>query len=75
MAVSIGCTVEIQEQGKDKTCAFTIVGTTETNSLEHKISNESPVGSALMGHAKGDVIEVTSPSGVTRHYTIVKISR
>ena len=39
MAVSIGCTVEIQEQGKDKTCAFTIVGTTETNSLEHKISN------------------------------------
>ena len=75
MAVSIGCTGEIQEQGKDKTCAFTIVGTTETNSLEHKISNESPVGSALMGHAKGDVIEVTSPSGVTRHYTIVKISR
>ena len=74
-AVSIGCTVEIQEQGKDKTCAFTIVGTTETNSLEHKISNESPVGSALMGHAKGDVIEVTSPSGATRHYTIVKISR
>ena len=75
MAVSIGCTVEIQEQGKDKTMAFTIVGTTETNSLEHKISNESPVGAALMGHAKGDVIEVTSPAGVTRHYTIVKISR
>ena len=73
--IKVGCTVEIQEQGKDKTCAFTIVGTTETNSLEHKISNESPVGSALMGHAKGDVIEVTSPSGVTRHYTIVKISR
>lgn len=75
MAVSIGCTVEIQEQGKDKTMAFTIVGTTETNSLEHKISNESPVGAALMGHARGDVIEVTSPAGATRHYTIVKISR
>lgn len=75
MAVSIGCTVEIQEQGKDKTMAFTIVGTTETNSLEHKISNESPVGAALMGHAKGDVIVVTSPAGATRHYTIVKISR
>lgn len=75
MAVSIGCTVEIQEQGKDKKTAFTIVGTTETNSLEHKISNESPVGFALMGHAKGDVIEVTSPSGATRNYIITKISR
>lgn len=75
MAVSIGCTVEIQEVGKDKEVAFTIVGTTETNSLEHKISNESPVGSALMGHARGDVVEVTSPSGATRSYTITKISR
>ncbi len=75
VAVSIGCTVEIQEQGKDKKVAYTIVGTTETNSLEHKISNESPVGSALMGHAKGDVIEVTGPSGNTRSYTITKISR
>ena len=75
MAVSIGCTVEIQEAGKDKKVAFTIVGTTETNSLEHKISNESPVGSALMGRAKGDVVEVTSPTGITRSYTITKISR
>lgn len=75
LAVSIGCTVEIQEQGKDKKVAFTIVGTTETNSLEHKISNESPVGAALMGHEKGDVVEVTSPSGATRSYVITKISR
>ena len=75
LQVSIGCTVEIQEVGKDKKVAFTIVGTTETNSLEHKISNESPVGSALMGHAKGDVVEVSSPSGATRSYTITKISR
>lgn len=75
LAVSIGCTVEIQEQGKDKKVAFTIVGTTETNSLEHKISNESPVGAALMGHEKGDVVEVTSPSGAKRSYVITKISR
>lgn len=74
-AVSIGCAVEIQEGGKGKKVSYTIVGTTETNSLEHKISNESPVGAALMGHAKGDVVEVTSPSGVTRSYTITKISR
>lgn len=75
LAVSIGCTVEIQEQGKDKKVAFTIVGTTETNSLEHKISNESPVGAALMGHERGDVVEVTSPSGAKRSYVITKISR
>ena len=75
VAVSIGCTVEIQEQPKGKKVAYTIVGTTETNSLEHKISNESPVGSALMGHEKGDVIEVTGPSGKTRSYKITKISR
>lgn len=75
LAVSIGCTVEIEEEGKDKKVAFTIVGTTETNSLEHKISNESPVGSALMGHERGDVIEVTGPSGATRRYVITNISR
>ena len=75
LAVSIGCTVEIQEQGKDTKKSFTIVGTTETNSLEHKISNESPVGAALMGREKGDIIEVTSPSGATRTYVITKISR
>ena len=75
LAVSIGCTVEIKEQDKEGKVTFTIVGTTETTSLEHKISSESPVGSALMGHAKGDVIEVTSPSGSTRSYTVTKISR
>lgn len=74
-AVSIGCTVEIQEGAKGKKVSYTIVGTTETNSLERKISNESPVGAALMGHAKGDTVEVTSPSGATRTYTITKISR
>ena len=75
MAVSIGCTVEIQEVGKEKRVAYTIVGTTETNSLEHKISNESPVGAALMGREKGDVVEVKSPSGAVRSYTVTKISR
>lgn len=75
MAVTIGCTVEIQEGSKGKKVAYTIVGTTETNSLEHKISNESPVGAALMGHAKGDKVEVVSPSGKSKTYTITKISR
>lgn len=74
LTVSIGTTVELKdEHGKKST--FTIVGTTETNSLEHKISNESPVGSALVGHKKGDEIEVVAPSGKTRKYTITGISR
>ena len=74
LTVSIGTTVELEdEHGKKST--FTIVGTTETNSLEHKISNESPVGAALVGHRKGDEIEVVAPSGRTRKYTVTAISR
>ena len=53
----------------------TLVGTTETNSLEHKISNESPVGRAIIGHAEGETVEVVTPSGKSRIYTIAKITR
>ena len=53
----------------------TLVGTTETNSLEHKISNESPVGRAIIGHAAGETVEVVTPSGKTRLYTITNITR
>ena len=74
LTVSIGTTVELKDE-KGKTSTFTIVGTTETNSLEHKISNESPVGSALVGHREGDEIEVVAPSGKTRKYVITGISR
>ncbi len=74
MTVSIGTTVELKD-GKGKKSTFSIVGTTETNSLEHRISVESPVGSALVGHKKGDKIEVVTPSGKTRKYTITGISR
>ena len=51
------------------------IGSTETNSLEHKISNESPVGHAIIGHGEGDSVEVVTPSGKTRVYTIAKIAR
>lgn len=74
LTVSIGTTVELKDE-KGKTSTFTIVGTTETNSLEHKISNESPVGSALVGHREGDEVEVVAPSGKTRKYVITGISR
>ena len=72
--VSIGTTVELEDDRGKKT-KFTIVGTTETNSLEHKISNESPVGQALIGCGKGDQVEFTTPAGKTKSYTIVNITR
>ena len=72
--VSIGTTVELEDERGKKT-KFTIVGTTETNSLEHKISNESPAGQALIGCGKGDQVEFTTPAGKTKSYTIVGIPR
>ena len=57
------------------TTEVTMVGTTETNSLQHKISNESPIGRAIIGRSEGETVEVVAPSGKTRTYTIVKISR
>ena len=62
LTVSIGSTVSL-------------IDPTETNSLEHKISNESPVGHAIIGHGEGDSVEVVTPSGKTRVYTIAKIAR
>ncbi len=72
--VSIGTTVELEDD-RGKKIKFTIVGTTETNSLEHKISNESPAGQALIGCGKGDQVEFTTPAGKTKSYTIVNITR
>ena len=74
LIVSIGCTVAIVD-GDGMASEVTLVGTTETNSLEHKISNESPVGRAIIGRAEGDTVEVVTPSGKSRIYTITKITR
>ena len=74
MVVSIGCTVSLVD-GDGVASDFTIVGTTETNTQQQKISHESPVGRAIIGHAEGETVEVTTPSGKTRTYTIAKISR
>lgn len=74
LSVSIGCTVELVDVDGVAT-EVTLVGTTETNSLEHKISNESPVGRAIIGHGEGETVEVVTPSGKSRVYTITKISR
>ncbi len=74
LTVSIGCTVALVD-GDGVATEVTLVGTTEPNSLEHKFANESPVGSALIGHAEGETVEMITPSGKRRVYTIAKITR
>ena len=74
LSVSIGTTVELSDK-KGKSISFTIVGTTETDSLEHKISNESPAGAELIGHVVGDVVSFSTPSGKEKTYTILNITR
>lgn len=74
-AVSIGSKVKIKDLKTQQEHEFSIVGTTETDSLNHMISNESPVGSALMGHKKGDEIEVIAPNGSKKKYAITFIGR
>ena len=54
---------------------LTIVGTTETDSINHRISNESPAGMALIGHVVGDQVSFNTPTGKVREYKIVSITR
>lgn len=69
--VGIGSTVVIQEDGKPSE-TYTIVGVAEANPREGLISNESPLGQALLDHKVGDDVAVRAPAG-TLHFRIVKI--
>ncbi len=69
--VNIGSTVTVDMNGRER--VFTIVGGAESDVAEGKISNESPVGSALLGRKKGDSIETTGPTGKHIEMTIIKI--
>ena len=60
-SVHIGSTVTVDMGGRER--VFTIVGGAESDAAAGKISNESPVGSVLLGHKKGDVVETTGPTG------------
>jgi transcription elongation factor GreA len=61
--VGIGSTVVIREEGLDEDEEYIIVGPAEANPREGKISQKSPIGAALMGHKKGDKVNVNTPSG------------
>lgn len=72
--VSLGSKVRLQDLETNEEFEYTIVGSAEADPMEEKISNESPVGKAVLGKAVGDIIEVTVPDGVIR-YKIIGITR
>jgi transcription elongation factor GreA len=62
-AVSIGSRVKLQDVDAKETIEYHIVGSAEANPAEHRLSNESPVGKAIMGRKKGEIVEVAAPRG------------
>jgi transcription elongation factor GreA len=72
--VSVGSTVNVQDEDSGKPFAYVIVGSTEADPGNGRLSNESPVGKALLGHKKGDVVVVHKPSGGVRKLKITKIA-
>ena len=73
--VSVGVTVHVKDQKTDKSTKFKIVGSAEADPLENKLSNESPVGRALLGHKRGETVSVQVPRGPARKLKITKIER
>ena len=73
-AISVGCSVTVFDKEFDEEMEFKIVGSTEANSLSGKISNESPVGKALLGKQEGDDVAVETQAGVME-YRVLRIQR
>jgi transcription elongation factor GreA len=72
--VSVGAKVKLLDMEYNEEVDYTIVGSTEADPAKSKISNESPVGKALMGKKKGEVVEVDAPAGVIK-FKILNISK
>lgn len=72
--ISVGCLVKVYDVEFDEEMEFKIVGSTEANSLQGKISNESPVGRALIGKKKGQKVKVETQAGVIE-YKVLDIKR
>ncbi len=65
--VSVGSTVNVRDLEFRDEMEYKIVGSAESDPLQHKISNESPLGKALLGKKKGDMVEVTAPAGIIKY--------
>ena len=72
--ISVGCAVKVFDLEYDEEMEFKIVGSTEANSLQGKISNESPVGRALIGAKVGDTVTVETQAGDLK-YKVLEIQR
>ena len=72
--INVGCTVSVLDMEYDEEMEFRIVGSSEANSLKGKISNESPVGRALMGKSVGDLVNVETQAGEFQ-YKVLNIER
>ncbi|HJJ12268.1 MAG: transcription elongation factor GreA [Clostridia bacterium] len=72
--VQIGNTVKVLDMEFDEEVEYTIVGTTEADITQNKISNESPIGSALLGAKKNEIVEVQVPAGISK-YKVLSITK
>lgn len=72
--INVGCKVRLFDVEFDEEIDYAIVGSTEADPLNFKISNESPVGEALMGRKTGDVAEVNTPAGLLK-FKVLEIHR
>lgn len=72
--VQVGNIVKIHDEEFDEDLEYTIVGSTEVDLAQNKISNESPMGAALLGAKKGQVVEVNAPAGIMK-YKILSIKK
>ena len=71
--VRVGVTVNVKDEKTGDSDKYTIVGSAEANPSQKKLSNESPVGKALIGHKRGDTVDVALPNGKKRKLKITKI--
>lgn len=73
-AVAIGRTINVREVGSDQEEIYTIVGSKEADPANGRISNESPMGKALLGKAVGDVVKVATPGGGEIEFKILGVN-
>ena len=71
--VRVSSPVHVKDAGSGNSLTYTIVGSTEANPSENKLSNESPVGQALVGRKKGDTAKVQLPNGKSRELKVTKM--
>ncbi|MBA2241066.1 MAG: transcription elongation factor GreA [Solirubrobacterales bacterium] len=71
--VGVGVLVHVKDQDSGDSRKFQIVGSAEASPAEQKLSNESPIGKALLGHKRGDIVSVETPRGASKQLKITKI--